>query len=148
LDIITRYVLENDLAEIVEIYNQAILTKSVTGDLTPFKTDEKRKWFFEHKSNTYPILVAVFNNKIVGWISISPYRLGREALNKTVEVSFYIHNNFQKKGIGDMLLKEIIIKCQEIGYKTIFAILFETNIGSIKLLEKIILKNGVYYRML
>jgi L-amino acid N-acyltransferase len=124
------------LEQIVEIYNQAILTMQVTGDLKPFKTEQKREWFLEHENDKYPLLAAEYNNKIIGWISISPYRKGREALIKTVEVSYYIDCNFRKKGIGTKLLVEMIKRSNEIGYKTMFAILFDNNIGSIKLLEK------------
>jgi len=136
MEINIRYALEKDMEDLVKIYNQAILSRTATGDITPFKTIEKKDWFLEHNKNNYPILTAEHNDKVVGWISISPYRKGREALRKTVEVSYYIENSFQRKGIGNKLLNEIIKVSKELGYKTIFTILFDINIGSIKLLKK------------
>lgn len=134
-NIIIRNSSINDLPAIVEIYNQAIIEKNSTADLSPFTTTDKQEWYSQH-NDSYPILVAESNGIVVGWISISPYRKGREALKYTVEVSYYIHKEYRGKGIGDKLLKSILVESKEIGYKTIFAIIFETNIPSIKLLKK------------
>jgi L-amino acid N-acyltransferase YncA len=131
-----RYADENDLIEIVEIFNQAIKTRSSLGFLNEFYVNERKEWFNEHSKNKYPILVADLDNRILGWVSISPYRKERRALDKTVEVSYFIHNAYKRKGIGSSLLNEMIKIAKELGYETIIAILFDRNIGSIKLLKK------------
>ena len=131
-----RYASKKDLKEIVEIFNQAIRNRTSTGYLTEVTIEERKEWFFEHIQEKYPILVAELNKKIVGWINIDPYRKGRKAFKKTAEVSCFVHNEFKRKGIGEMLLHTMMQTAKKLGYKTIFAIVLDQNIGSRKLLEK------------
>jgi phosphinothricin acetyltransferase len=99
MNINIRHALEKDLTEIVEIFNQAITTRTSTGYLDKFTVEERKEWFSEHTKEKYPILVAEQNNTIAGWISIDPYRKGRKAFEKTVEVSFFIHNDYKRKDL-------------------------------------------------
>jgi L-amino acid N-acyltransferase YncA len=57
-------------------------------------------------------------------------------LDKTVEISYYVHDDYQNMGIGNVMLKEMIEVCKSFGYKTIIAIVFNINAASIRLLEK------------
>ncbi len=125
-----------DLFAINEIYNQAIDNRISTADLFHISIEDRIKWFDEHNSELFPILVAEIGDDIVGWISLSPYRKGREGLKSNAEVSYYIHNDFQKQGIGSILMTEILELAKKLNYRNIFAILIDQNIGSIKLLEK------------
>ena len=131
-----RYALEKDLIEITEIFNQAIHTRMSTGHLNEFTVEERKEWFSGHTKEKYPILVTEQNSKIVGWISIDPYRKGRKAFEKTVEVSLFIHNDYKRKGIGNELLQAMTKTAKKLEYKTIFAIVLNKNIGSTKLFEK------------
>jgi phosphinothricin acetyltransferase len=98
--------------------------------------EEMVPWLHEHEKDKFPILAAKVNDRIVGWSDIKPYRKSRSAFDSVVEVSYFINNDFQRKGIGDLLLKEIQNIAKNIGYKTMIAILMGINTGSIKLLEK------------
>ena len=133
---IIRHAGENDLREIIEIFNQAIRTRTSTGYLREFTVEERKEWFHEHTKENYPILVAEQNKKIVGWICIDPYRKGRGAFTKTVEVSFFIHNDFKRKGIGSELLQAMMNTAKKLEYATIYAIVLNKNIESMRLLEK------------
>ncbi|MBX3043429.1 MAG: N-acetyltransferase [Candidatus Kapabacteria bacterium] len=125
-----------DLPAINEIYNQAVDSRSATADLDYISFDERDKWFSEHNSDKYPVFVYEVSGNVVGWLSISPYRKGRRALDEAAEVSYYIHNNFQKLGIGSKLLEYCIENISSYGIKHIICILLDINTGSIKLLEK------------
>jgi len=125
-----------DLESIIEIYNQAINSKFETADITEIKTSDRIEWFLNHKPNTYPIFVYEIQGKILGWISLSPYREGREALKFTIEISYYVHNKFKRQGIGSELIEYALLSGKKLGYKTIFAIVLDKNEASIKLLEK------------
>jgi len=126
----------NDLKSIVEIYNQAVLTKKSTADLTQVKITDRIDWFYEHSPGKYPIYIAEVDEIVTGWISLSPYRKGREALRHTAEVSYFIDNRYQRQGIGTSLIDFIIMECKKIDIKNIFAIVLENNKASIKLLKK------------
>jgi L-amino acid N-acyltransferase YncA len=131
---IIRKAEENDLEDIVQIYNQAVVAGQRTADTEPVTVDSRKKWFSDHTSDKYPILVAESNGKITGWLSISPYRPGRMALRHTAEVSYYVHFDYHKQGLAGKLLKEAINMCPSIRIKTLFAILLDSNRGSIRLL--------------
>ena len=61
--------------------------------MNPVRVKDRINWFKEHDQKKYPIIVAEQNDKILGWISLSPYRPGRLALRFTAEVSYFVHNN-------------------------------------------------------
>ena len=126
---------EKDLKSIVQVYNQAVAAGYQTADTDPVTTEDRKEWYLNHVPDKYPIFVAEYEKKIVGWLSLSAYRLGRQALRYTSEVSYYIDLDFQRKGIGSRLLLEAINLCPTLKIKTLFAILIENNLGSIKLLE-------------
>lgn len=126
----------NNLQTITLIYNFAIEAKFETADITPLKWENRMKWFKEHRPKKYPIYVYEMNKQVVAWVSISPYRKGRKALNKTVEISYYVHPNYKRKGIGTQLLTFIINTCKQLKYKTLIAIVIHKNTNSIYLLQK------------
>lgn len=136
MEVKTRLAVQSDLPAIVEIYNQAIETKISTAETIPVSAKEKQVWFDEHNDDKYPLLVAEYNEKVIGWISLSPYRKGRQALEHTGEISYYVHSNFLKKSIGGLLMLSMIEKSTELGYKNLIAILIDANKASINLLKK------------
>ena len=124
-----------DLPALVEIYNQAILTGGVTAHLTTFQAKERNKWFKNHTPNQYPILVAAQNTTVVGYASISPYREGRKGLEPTIELSYYIHSDHHRKGIGYSLLKAGLETAKKLNYKNVFCVLLASNEASASLLD-------------
>jgi L-amino acid N-acyltransferase YncA len=127
---------EEDLQAIVEIFNQAVRTRTSTGYLSETTVEERTIWFTEHPPKKYPILIAEQNQRIVGWASIDPYRKGRKAFEKTVEVSLFIHQEHTRKGFGNQLLNAMMQTAKKLGYTTLFAIVLDKNAGSRRLFEK------------
>ena len=127
---------KRDLVTINNIYNQAVGAKHQTADITPISIENRKKWYLDHDLENYPIFVLERQNSILGWFSISAYRKGREALNQVAEVSYYVHKDFQRQGIGSIMLKHAIQVAPFYGFETLIAILLEQNNASIKLLEK------------
>ncbi len=125
-----------DLESITEIYNQAILSRFETADMVEFESTDRLDWFLSHQQDIFPIFVYELNNRVVGWISISPYRSGRKALRYTVEISYFVHKDFKRKGIGSKLIEYIISESKSLNFKTLFAIILDKNIASINLLKK------------
>ncbi len=132
----TRIAERQDLEALVEIYNQAIAAGQKTADLTPFTAVERIEWFDEHPPDQYPIVVTEQENMIVGYLTISAYRSGRNALRHTAEVSVFIHFDYHRQGIASSLLHHAIDICPTLNIKTLFAILLDGNQGSIHLLKK------------
>ncbi len=131
-----RTATESDWAEIINIYNHAVDEKFCTADTKHVTVESRLSWLKEHSENQYPIFVYEDENKILGWCSLSPYRTGRNALKTVAEISYYIHKDFRRKGIGSKLVLHTIEKAKQIGFKNLLAILLDKNNTSIYLLEK------------
>lgn len=112
-----------DLEAIVEIYNQAIVTHHCTADMDTFSVKERISWFEEHQSLEYPMYVYEVDNKVVGYLYFTGYRPGRRAMRHTAEISYYIHNDYQRQGIGTKLLEFAIEKSKELKFKNLVEIL-------------------------
>ncbi|MFL0553476.1 GNAT family N-acetyltransferase [Enterococcus hirae] len=80
---------KEDLPRIVEIYNQSILTKQSTADVTPVTIEDKLAWFEAHDPKKRPLWIMQEAGVIIGWISLSDF-YGRPAYDQTVEISIYI----------------------------------------------------------
>jgi len=131
-----RFASNKDLPFIVEIYNQAIRSKTATGDMDMFSIAERIEWFHKYDAKNFPIYVAEINDKVIGYATLSPYREGRRAMNKIAEISFYLDYSFRGLGMGSALVNHAINDCRRIGKETLLAILLDVNDESIGLLEK------------
>lgn len=129
-----RFAEIHDVPDITEIYNDAILNSTATCD-TEIKSIENRIDWLNVHSKKYPVIVAIENEKVVGWASMSRWS-DRIAYNDTAEISVYIHKNFRDKGIGKLLLKEIIEAGKVGGLHCVLSRITQGNEKSIYLHEK------------
>lgn len=74
-------------------------------------------------------------DKIVGWVAIKPISK-RDCYAGVAEVSVYIHQDFQRLGLGTMLLQKLIKDSEEHGIWLLQAGIFPQNQGSISLHQK------------
>ena len=132
---IIRLAALTDLPSLVEIYNQAIASRTATADTVPFTVETRRGWFDAHAPDAYPIYACETDDQVVGYLSLSPYR-DRPALSRTAEVSYYVDYAWHGRGIGSALMEYALANCARINKKVLLAIVLEWNKGSIKLLEK------------
>ena len=133
---IIRTAKPEDLKSINLIYNKAVEARA-TADLTPVSYSKRKEWFDFHDPGTYPVFVFEMDDKVVGWLSFSPYRKGREALRMTAEISYYVDEHFLRKGIGTSLVNFAIRIAPQLGFRNLFAIILENNFGSINLMKKL-----------
>jgi phosphinothricin acetyltransferase len=127
---------EEDLPAINRIYNQAVRKRFCTAHLEPVNMKESEHWFAAHDPSVYPVFVAVEEEKILGWVSLGPYRKDRQALAHVAEVSYYVDNQEQGKGVGSNLLAHTIGNASGYGFSVLVAILLNKNPASIGLLNK------------
>ena len=131
-----RFATQGDLDIIDDIYNHAILTRRSTADTVPYSRDERESWFRSHNPARYPAFVAVENGVVVGYGSLSAYRPRREALRYAAEVSYFVHPDHHRKGIGSQLLLHAIDIAPACNIKHLVAVLLGNNDASIGLLHK------------
>jgi len=122
-----------DLAGVTEIYNEAILNTTATFDTQPKTVSEQSEWFDNHDAK-HPLLIAEKAEHIVGWASLSRWS-DRCAYSDTAEVSLYVKEGHQGKGIGRSLLRALIHEGGKAGLHTIIARISEGNEASLHLFE-------------
>ena len=121
----------NDLDSITEIYNEAITKTEATFDTETKTLEEQRKWFEDHGPKN-PILIAELDGLIVGWASLSKYS-DRCAYSDTAEISVYVREEDQKKGVGRNLMEAILEEGEKGGLHTVIARITEGNESSVHL---------------
>lgn len=132
----TRIANESDWQRIIDIYNQSVLDLGKTADTEKQSIDSRIGWLMEHSHSKHPIILALYEDHIVGWCSLSPHRPGRKALEKTAEISYYVDKQYQGKGIGTYLISDAINYAKKSGIKNLYAILLDINLISINILVK------------
>ena len=110
---------EADLVVINNIYNHYVLSSTCTYQEEPESMEARRQWF-RHHGEQHPIIVAVAEGKVAGWGSLSAYH-ARSAYRRTVENSVYVHHEHHRRGIGSMLLAELIQRARQLGHQAIIA---------------------------
>lgn len=124
-----------DIDGITKIYNEAILKTAATFDTELKTVEEQKEWFIGHSSKN-PILVVEKNDLIVGWAALSIWS-DRCAYSDTAEISFYVKEEHQNKGIGRRLLEAIVQEGQKKNIHTVIARITEGNEESIHLHESV-----------
>ena len=136
MPLIVRLALPKDLDRIDQIYNQAIAANFQTADTRPLNKLSRLGWFKNHPSSSYPISVILHDEKVIGWSSLSKYREGREALQRTAEISYYLDHDHLGKGYGSVLIEATVDKARSLFFENLVAILLDSNKPSIGILEK------------
>ena len=113
------------------IYNIEVTESTVTFDLVPRSIEEQRVWLTA-RSGAHAVLVAEDNGEVVGFASVSPYR-DRPAYSTSVEDSVYVRRDQQGKGVGRLLLGELITLATSHGFHAMFARIVAGHDASIAL---------------
>lgn len=124
--ILVRSSTDVDIPAIAEIYGHHVRHGVASFEIEPPDPEEisrRRSAVLEHG---LPWLVAEAIDGVVGYAYASPYR-PRAAYRFTVEDSIYIHPAHLGKGIGKLLLPEVIKHCQQGGARQIVAVISDTD---------------------
>ena len=108
-----------DASRIREIYNHEVLTSTATFDLIPRSLDEQEAWIAE-RTGAFAAIVAVDAGDVVGFGSLSPYK-ERAAYRTSVEDSVYVDRATHGRGVGKLIVSELLGVAQLSGFHTMFA---------------------------
>ncbi len=131
-----RIATQEDLGQIVDIYNSTIPSRMVTADTEPVSVESRVAWFNEHNPAVRPLWVCEDQGHIEAWLSFSSF-YGRPAYRKTAEVSVYVHAAHRKRGIGSYLVKSAIAYAPNIDVDTMLGFIFGHNTPSLALFERL-----------
>ena len=124
-----------DCPAILDIINDAILNSTALYDYN-IRTLTTQEAIFEEKlQKGFPVIVAESNNEVVGFGYYSEFRF-REAYKFTVEHSVYANKNAIGKGIGKLLLNELIERAKKQKLHTMIGVIDSENTNSIDFHKK------------
>ena len=119
-----------DTQSTLEIINYNILNSTALYDYEPRTLENQLAIFDDKVKKGFPIIVAVENEIVVGFGYYSEFRF-REAYKFTVEHSVYAHPNHIGKGIGKMILTELIHLAKAQKLHTMIGVIDSENVSSI-----------------
>ena len=129
-----RHATQNDVPALLTIYNYAVRNLTAIFETQEQTLEERLQWFSKF-GRRYPLLVAESNGEVAGYSCLSPYS-EKTGYNRTGEISVYLSPEHQGKGIGNLLLKELIRLAEEKGFHAIIAAITGGNETSVKLHKK------------
>lgn len=133
---IIRPAVVEDVADILTIYNDAILNTTAVYDYKPHTLEMRLKWFNEKQSNDIPVLVADVSGVVAGFASYGPFRAWA-AYKYSVEHSVYVHPGFRRRGIARKLLQELIHQATQREVHAMIAGIDAENKSSIDLHQQV-----------
>ncbi len=126
----------NDLPEIMDIYNHAILHTTSLWVEKPVDLKNRVAWFNEKENAKFPIFVATLDDVIVGYATYGLWRpFG--GYEQSREHSVYVKDGIHGKGIGTQLLSRLIIQAKEDNVHVLIAAIEAKNKASINLHQKL-----------
>ena len=123
--------LETHWEQVKQIYESGIETGIATFETT---APSWEKWNDGHLA--FARLVAIENTEVVGWAALSPVS-SRCVYGGVAEVSVYVADKFKGKGVGKLLLQNLITESEANNIWTLQAGIFTDNFASVKLHEKV-----------
>jgi L-amino acid N-acyltransferase YncA len=135
--ILVRSSRDSDVEAMLSIYRRYIrrgIEDGVDESGTPEPDDlrDRRKNFRNHR---LPHLVATRGGEIVGYAYVVLFRK-RPAYRFAVKHSIYIHHEHQGRGVGRILMQELIDVCAASGFRQMIGYIDADNAASLALHEK------------
>jgi phosphinothricin acetyltransferase len=125
-----------DFGPIHQIYAHHVSNGFGTFDEVPPSRTDMEQRFVEVTSLGLPYLVAVDDSDILGYAYASPYR-PRSAYRFTVEDSIYVAPEAHRRGVGALLLNNLVARCAAAGMKQLIAVIGDSgNLPSVALHQR------------
>jgi len=99
-------------AQILDIFNEAILTSTALFDYQPRAPETMVSWFKTKAAGQFPVIgVEDANGVLLGFASYGTFRAW-PAYKYSVEHSVYVHKDHRGKGLGRRLMAALIAAAQ------------------------------------
>lgn len=143
-DCLIRPARADDASDIADIYRPIVMETAISFETEPPCPQEMANRI-ETCSRTHPYLVAIRNNIIAGYAYGSFYR-PRPAYAKSAEVTVYVSQAEQGKGIARLLYGQLLSRLGDQGFHTALAAIALPNEPSIRLHETVGFKKAGIFR--
>ena len=119
MDATIRDARREDCGAMTAIYNHYVRTSTCTFALEDEPLAERQRWFDAHGPR-HPIVVAEERGEVIGWASLSSWN-PRGAYARTVESSIYLRDDRRGRGLGRLLLADLVARAAALGHHTVLA---------------------------
>lgn len=127
--IIIRKMQDSDWTEVAKNYQQGIDLNIATFQK---QCPTYEEWDATHRKDCR--LVILDENDVAGWAALTPVS-SCCVFGGVAEVSIYVRNDKQRKGLGGKLLEALIIESEKQGLWTLESGIMQDNLASIRLHE-------------
>lgn len=122
---------EDDLEAVCSIYRHAVLHGTGTFEIEPPDRAEIGRRFQDVRSKGLPWIVAESEGAVLGYAYANTFR-PRPAYRFFLEDSIYLAPQAQGRGLGRLLLSELIARCTTLGARQLLAVIGDSaNAASI-----------------
>jgi phosphinothricin acetyltransferase len=122
-----------DLPAIVEIYRDSVLNGTASYEIAPPDQAEMQRRFESITTKGYPYIAAENEQGLLlGYAYASAFRT-RPAYRWLVEDSIYLAPAARGQGVGKALLKELLVRCETLGFRQMVAIIGGASPASVGL---------------
>ncbi|SDK01693.1 phosphinothricin acetyltransferase [Catalinimonas alkaloidigena] len=135
MEVSLRAAAAEDLPNIVEIINDAILHTSAVYDYHPRSLETQHAWWLKKQADGMPVVVADHERRAIGFGTYGIFRPW-DAYRFSVEHSLYVADSFRGQGVGKLLLGRLIALATAQGFHTMIAGIDGSNAGSYALHRK------------
>ncbi len=138
-----RPVKKEDSRRICEIYNYYVQNTCISFEEAPVPREEMETRI-SSISTAYPFLVYEENGVLFGYAYANKWR-DRSAYRYVAEVTVYIDKDHLGRGIGRILLKQLLDNCKKQGFHALMAVISLPNEASIRLHEEFGFKKAAHF---
>jgi len=135
MEIIIRPAIAADLPSILDIVNHAIAHTTSNYNYEPQSLEVQIAWFRQKQEHGFPVIVAEQNGEVIGYGAYGTFR-EKIGYQFTVEHSVYVNHSHIGKGIGKLLLAELIRLARAQGIRTMIGGIDADNADSIAFHKK------------
>jgi len=127
---------EGDLEGLVAIYNDVLATSTAIFSYVPATLEERIEWWRARASQGYPVLVARDARGVLGYASFGDFRAW-PGYRFTVEHSVHVRADGRGRGIGTVLVTELIGRAAALGKHVMIGGVDADNTASIRFHERL-----------
>jgi L-amino acid N-acyltransferase YncA len=122
-----------DIASITRIYADAVRDGTGTFEIEPPDEAEMARRHQALLADNFPYLVVEHAGAVAGYSYAGRYHV-RPAYRWTLENSVYVAPQFQRLGLGRLLMRRLLVEAETRGYRQMLAVIGDqSNIASIAL---------------
>jgi L-amino acid N-acyltransferase len=136
---------EPDLVPMLAIYNDVVATSTAIYRDDPMPMDEYHAWWRARVAQGYPVLVAADAAGTIALASFGDFRAW-PGYRFTVEHTVHVRADRRDRGVGTMLVRELMSRARELGKHVMIAGVDADNAASLRFHERLGFERVAHFR--